>query len=75
MISADTKDLEALGGDIIIRESQIDGSVRLYNKKIHEQDFKKILSDYPVMKLVLNGRGGSSMKTLCNLVKQFDYGS
>ena len=27
MISADTKDLEALGGDIIIRESQIDGSV------------------------------------------------
>ena len=29
MISANTKDLEALGGDIIIRESQIDGSVRL----------------------------------------------
>ena len=36
MISADTKALEAVGGDIIIRESQIDGSVRLYNKKIHE---------------------------------------
>ena len=27
MISADTKALEAVGGDIIIRESQIDGSV------------------------------------------------
>ena len=42
--------LEEMGGDIVVSESQLDGT-----------DLKKSLSALPPVKLVLNGRGGCVM--------------
>ena len=50
--------VESMGGDVIVRESQL-----------HGVDFKKIMDDLPVPKLALNGRGGSVMTDTCRLLR------
>ena len=50
--------LESIGGDVIVRESQVNGT-----------DFKKIMADLPAPKLALNGRGGEAMTNTCRLMK------
>lgn len=50
--------LESIGGDVIVRESQVSGT-----------DFKKIMADLPAPKLALNGRGGEVMTNTCRLMK------
>ena len=52
------KKLEELGGDIVVSESQLDGT-----------DIKKTLGAMPPVKLVLNGRGGCTMSELLKMVK------
>ena len=55
------KKLEELGGDIVVSESQLDGT-----------DIKKTLGEMPPVKLVLNGRGGCAMSELLKMVKGVD---
>ena len=50
--------LESIGGDVIVRESQVNGV-----------DFKKIMADLPTPKLAVNGRGGDVMTSTCRLMK------
>lgn len=50
--------LEEMGGDIVVSESQLDGT-----------DLKKSLSALPPVKLVLNGRGGCVMSEVLKMVR------
>lgn len=50
--------VESMGGDVIVRESQL-----------HGVDFKRIMEDLPTPKLALNGRGGATMTNTCRLLK------
>ena len=60
--------LESIGGDVIVRESQIHGVV-CGQERCDEYYFKKIMSDLPAPKLGLNGRGGDVMTDTCRLMK------
>ena len=53
--------LEEMGGDIVVSESQLDGT-----------DLKKSLSALPPVKLVLNGRGGCVMSEVLKMVRGVD---
>ncbi|KAK8821858.1 hypothetical protein WA556_002303 [Blastocystis sp. ATCC 50177/Nand II] len=55
------KMLEEMGGDIVVSESQLDGT-----------DLKKSLSALPPVKLVLNGRGGCVMSEVLKMVRGVD---
>lgn len=59
---------ELAGGDVLIRESQLQSNVVVV-VGADEQDFQKILSDLPSPVLVLNGRGGSVMTRMCSQLK------
>ena len=50
--------MEALGGDVIVKESQLNGV-----------DFKKMLADLPAPKIALDGCGGEVMSNTCRLMK------
>ena len=50
--------LASIGGDVIVRESQVSGT-----------DFRKVMAGLPTPKLALNGRGGGVMTNAWRLVK------
>ena len=60
--------MEALGADVVVRESQLHGVVGVWCVA-DAWDFKKIMQDLPAPKLALNGRGGCVMTDMCRLLK------
>jgi trans-2-enoyl-CoA reductase len=63
-----TEKLQGLGADVIIKESQLNGTVGV--GRIYEvQDFIKMIKNLPPVKLVFNGRGGNVMSEVCKYVK------